>query len=720
MTVLRTLVPLACLAVGAPTRADEGPVHFANDVAPLFSKHGCNSGGCHGKASGQNGFRLSLFAADPAFDYDALVKEARGRRVFAASAANSLLLLKATGAVPHGGGRRVEPGSPSFALLLRWLRQGCPVGDPNAPTLTGITVEPPQCVLGRPGTRQLAVRAHYSDGSGRDVTGRAEYQSGETAVATVDASGLITAQDHTGEAAIMARYMGQVAVCRVAVPSGKPIPRYPDFPVRNFIDELALKKWRTLGVAPSPPATDAEFLRRVYLGVCGTLPQPEQARAFLASTDPDKRDKLIDYLLQRRDYSSFFALKWGDILRNASLAGAERVSVHLQEWLREQIALNRPYDELVRGIVAADGSYRETPGVNWLWQMRDDLPWQPTADTAQVFLGTRLNCAQCHHHPFEKWSQDDYYGLAGFYGRLRMDNGDVSLLRFTAGPGPTYNDPRTGRPMQPKPPGGKPIDVPAHEDPREYLVDWMRRPNNPFFARALVNRYWAHFLGRGLVEPVDDLRDTNPPSNPELLDALARDFIDSGFDLKRLVRTITRSSTYQLSSVPTEYNADDRQNHARFYATRLQAEVLSDLVDQVTGSPTHFPGVSRTVRARELPHEGFGSYFLDVFGRPPRTSGCECARGQGPSLAQALHLLNAPEIEGKLHDGRGRALRLAADPRPDAAKVEEVYLAAFCRPPTAEELGDVLALVAKATDKKKAYQDLIWAILNSREFAFNH
>jgi hypothetical protein len=716
--LLAWFIALRCAAGSAA--AAEVPVHFANDVAPLFSKHGCNSGGCHGKASGQNGFKLSLFAADPAFDYDALVKEARGRRVFAASPRNSLLLRKATGTAPHGGGRRIEPGSASYEILLAWLRQGCPVGSPDAPTLTAIAVEPRQCRLARGQRLSLSVTARYSDGSSRDVTGMAEYQSNEPAVATVDAEGVVATHDQTGEAAVLARYMGQVAVCAAAVPRDRPPKRGANFTCRNFIDTCALRKWQALGIAPSPPASDAEFLRRTWLDICGMLPTPEQARAYLDSRDQAKRDRLIDYLLERREYSSFFALKWADIVRNASLAGAERVSAQLQEWLRAQIALNRPFDEIVRGIVAADGTVRETPGVNWLWQMRDDLPWQPTADTAQVFLGTRLACAQCHHHPFERWSQDDYYGLAGFYGRLRMEGGDVNTLRFTFSPTPTRNDPRTGQPMRPRPLGGRPIDVPAHEDPREYLVEWMRRPDNPFFARALVNRYWAHFMGRGLVEPVDDLRDTNPPTNPELLDELARDFIRSNFDLKRLVRTITTSSTYRLSSAPTPDNADDRQNHARYYARRLQAEVLSDLIDQVTLSPTHFGGMSRTVRAKELPHEAFHSYFLDVFGRPPRTSGCECARGQGPSLAQALHLLNAPEIENKLNDPAGRAARLSADRRPDPEKVGEVYLAAFCRPPTSRELDDVLATLRKMSDSRHAFQDLIWAVINSREFAFNH
>lgn len=708
----------ATVAVTVKVPPIEPPVHFANDVMPILSKHGCNAGGCHGKASGQNGFKLSLFGADPEFDYNALVREGRGRRLFPAAPERSLLLMKAAGQVPHGGGKRIEPGSLSYNLVLRWMRQGVPVGNDSDPTLKMITVEPGQRVLERKARQQIVVRAHFSDGTSRDVTRHAEYQSNEVAVATVDDAGLVTTQNMTGETAIMTRYLGQVAVFRATVPRDKPIAQYPDFKVANAVDDLCLKKWRMLNIAPSPPATDAEFLRRAFLDVCGTLPTPEETRRFLASNDSEKRAKLIDHLLDRREYSVFFALKWADILRNAQLAGADRVSKHFQEWLRQHFAENRPYDQLVRGVVAASGRYTETPGVNWLWQMRDDLPWQPVADTAQVFLGTRINCAQCHHHPFEKWSQDDYYGFAGFYGRLQMVDGDVNRLYFRAGG--NRADPRTNKSLVPKPLDGPQLKVPQHEDPRDHLVDWMSRPDNPFFAKALVNRYWAHFMGRGLVEPIDDMRDTNPPSNPELLDALAKDFIASNFDIKRLVRTICTANAYGLSSAPTEYNADDRQNHARYYARRVQAEVLLDMVDRVTRARTHFGNLSQNMRAIDLPHEGFGSYFLDVFGRPPRTSGCECARGMGPSLAQALHLLNAPEIEAKLVHDQGRAARLAADKRPDRDKVEELYLAAFSRPPNVDELKDVLSFLNQATDKKRAYRDLLWALLNTREFAFNH
>lgn len=698
----------------------EPAVNFTNEVAPLLSKHGCNAAGCHGKASGQGGFKLSLFGADPLTDFEAIVKEGRGRRVFAAAPEQSLVLLKAAGLVPHGGGRRVERGTLSYQVLLRWLRQGTPIGSADDPILERITLEPEHRLLGRKDTQQLTVRAYYSDGRARDVTRHTEYQSNEVAIATVDDSGLVLTQNLTGETAIMARYMGKIAVFRATVPSGKLIARYPDFQVGNAIDELALKKWKQLGIAPSPLCSDEEFLRRAYLDISGMLPGVEDVRRFSASTDADKRNRLIDYLLQRREYSSFFALKWADILRNAELAGADKVSFHFQEWLREHFAENRPYDQMVRGIVAATGRYNENPGVNWFWQMRDDLPWQPTADTSQVFLGTRINCAQCHHHPFERWSQDDYYGFAGFYGRMRMEGGDINVLRFNAAPTPTRVDPRTKKPMTPRALGGPNLDVPANEDPREHLVDWMRRADNPFFARALVNRYWAHFLGRGLVEPIDDLRDTNPASNPELLDLLAREFIASGFDLKKLIRTITTSSVYQLSSVPTEHNADDRQNFARYYARRVQAEVLLDIIDQATASKTTFPGMSRNSTAKDLPHEGFRSYFLDVFGRPPRTNGCECARGAGVSLAQALHLLHAPEIERKVSDPKGRAARLAADARTERDRIEEAYLATLSRRPMAEELEGVRQGLEKAKDRQQAYQDLLWALINTREFAFNH
>jgi hypothetical protein len=701
---------------------DEGlPLHFANDIVPLLSRYGCNAGGCHGRASGQNGFKLSLFGFDADFDYNALVKEARGRRVFPAAPDHSLLLEKATGRAPHGGGQRIAPESEDYQTLRRWIQQGTPVGDRSVPTLQRLSVAPDQRVLERGSEQQLAVLAHYSDGSVRDVTRQAQYQSNEISVASVDSDGLVRTFDLAGEAAVMARYMGQVTVFRALVPLGKAIARYPDFPINNYIDELALARWKKLGIVPSELCTDSEFIRRVYIDLCGKLPTPEEVRAFLTDTKANKRALLIDRLLEDRDYAAYFALRWGSILRNASLAGSEQAAYAFHDWMRDMIGRNRPYDEFVRGVVAAAGEWQDAPAVNWYWQMRDDQLHQPVADTAQIFLGLRLQCAKCHHHPYERWSQEDYFGLAGFFSRLgRKGLGE---------PPPYYSsrtrttgeiNPRTGKPIEPKLLDGPELKIPPDQDPRHTLVDWMAKPDNPFFAKALVNRLWGHLMGRGLVDPVDDMRETNPPSNPELLDALARDFIKHKLDVKHVIRTICKSRTYQLSSIPNEYNRHDKQNHARYYGRRMIAEVFHDAMDQACGTRSQFGRMSRQARAVDLPHENFGSYFLDVFDRPPRSSACECARSTGASLSQVLHLSFSPNIEGKIGAGNGRVAKLLEKKTPPAQSVDELYLAAFARFPTAAERDRALAYLKRQTDQRRGLEDLLWVLINTREFMFNH
>jgi len=701
---------------------DEGmPLHFANDIVPLLSRHGCNAGGCHGRASGQNGFKLSLFGFDVPFDYNALVKEARGRRVFPAAPDSSLILTKATARVPHGGGKRLDPDSEDYHTIRRWIVQGMPVGDATAPTLQKLTLVPNQRVLERSAEQQTAVLAHYSDGSVRDVTRQAQFQSNEIAVAAVDADGLVRTFDLSGDATIMARYMGQVTTFRALVPLGKAIARYPDFPPANYIDTLALARWKRLGIVPSDPCTDSEFVRRVHLDLCGKLPTPDEVRAFLKDGSGGKRSRLIDQLLDSRDYAAYFALRWGSILRNASLAGSEQAAYAFHDWIRDMISRNRPYDEFVRGVVAVAGEWQEAPAVNWYWQMRDDQLHQPVADTAQIFLGLRLQCAKCHHHPYERWSQDDYFGLAGFFSRLGRKGLGEPPPYFPSRTRTTGEiNPRTGKPIEPKLLDGPELKIPPEQDPRHKLVDWMAQPENPFFAKALVNRMWGHLLGRGLVDPVDDMRETNPPSNPELLDALAQDFIKHKFDVKHILRTICNSRTYQLSAVPNEYNQHDKQNHARYYGRRLIAEVFHDGLDQVCGTHTQFGRMSKQARAVDLPHEGFGSYFLDVFDRPPRSSACECARSTGASLSQVLHLSISAEIENKIGSGSGRIAKIVAKKTTPPEAVEELYLAAFARYPNQTERQQALNYLSRTKEQRRGLEDLVWALINTREFMFNH
>lgn len=702
------------------------PVHFANQIVPIFGKLGCNSGGCHGKAAGQNGFRLSLFGFDPAFDYETLVKEDRGRRLFPAVPEQSLLLLKATAKVPHGGGKKLEVGSHDYKLIARWIAGGMPFGTAKDPTIDHIEIYPTERVLKRGTTQQVLVTAFYTDGSTEDATRWAQYQSNEIDIAAADERGRVETRDGFGQAAIMARYQGHVAVFRAKAPFETGASGSIDSPAVNFIDLLAAKQWKSLGIAPSELCGDSEFIRRASLDVTGTLPAADVTRAFVADGDPNKRAKLIDRLLESPEYAGFFATKWADVLRDKRDGNPQlqRASFRFHAWIRDALDQNLPYDRFVRSILAANGPPETTPTVHWYRQLR--TPDAFVDDTAQVFLGMRLQCAKCHHHPFEKWSQDDYYGFAAFFARVGRKpsttsrrSGRADEVIFTTRSG-SVSHPRTGQVMQPKGLGSPATPIASNEDPRQKLVDWMTDPKNPFFARALVNRYWAHFFNRGIVEPLDDMRLTNPPSNPELLDALADDFVKSGFDLKHLIRTICVSRVYGLSSVPNPSNAKDRQNFARRYPRRLTAEVLLDAISQVTGSPTNFPGMPAGTRAIELPDESIGSTFLDAFGRPKRDTACECERVTDASLSQSLMLLNSGEIQQKLTAGGNRAEALAKDPKPDAEKIADLFWTAFARPPAPEETSRALAHIAALKENKRlAFEDILWAILNTKEFQFN-
>ncbi len=745
--------------------ADAGPkpVDFANQIVPILSKHGCNAGGCHGKASGQNGFRLSLFGFDAAYDYAALVKDSRGRRIFPAAPEQSLLLLKAINAVPHGGGQRLDPKGESYQLMRRWIAAGAPASSPDAPRVVKLHVtpaEPGGRILQRSARQQLAVTAEYSDGSRRDVTRQSEFASNLDPVAAVNDDGLVRSVGQSGEAAILVRYMGRIAVFRAIVPHGKPLTEIPGFKPNNYIDELSANKWKKLGLLPSPTSDDATFLRRVTIDLCGRLPTADEARAFLSDSPPatggqggaggwlgelkertpgeaagatlppplpqregsqDKRSRAIDRLLESPDYPAYFAMRFGAILRNSNLAGADQAAYAFHNWIKDIIARNRPYDELVRGVVAASGEWQDAPAINWYWQTRDDQLHSVTADTAQVFLGMRLQCARCHHHPYERWGQEDYYGLAGFFTRLgRKSFGEPPPYFASAVVTTSEKNPLTGKVPEPKYLDGEFGKFTPEDDPRHGLVDWMARPDNPFFARALVNRLWGHFYGRGLVHEVDDLRESNPPSNPELLDALAKDFIAHKFDMKHMVRTMVNSRVYQLSSEPIEQNKDDRQNFARFYARRLIAEVFLDAVDQATGVKTEFNNLSKTARAIDLPHEGFGSYFLDTFDRPKRVSGCECERSSGATLSQVLLLANSDEIENKLSNGKGRVATLFNAKKPVAEIVEDFYLSTLGRKPSQAEAQTNLSYLETQQDKQKALEDVMWTLLNTKEFMFNH
>jgi hypothetical protein len=701
------------------------PVNFANQVVPVFTKLGCNAGGCHGKASGQNGFRLSLLGFEPALDYESLVKEGRGRRLFPSAPDASLLLLKATAKVPHGGGKRLDPESHEYRLIRRWIQSGMPVGKPTDPTVERISVFPGERVLASGTAQQVVVTAFYTDGTTEDVTRWAQYQSNETEVAGVEPGGRIQVRRVSGQAAIMARYQGQVAIFRATVPTGSAHLANVDFPAAGVIDDAALRQWKALAIAPSAPCTDGEFIRRASLDITGTLPAAADVRAFIADPRRDKRALLIDRLLERPEYASFFATKWADILRNKREGKAEiqYATFNFYDWIRGSLARNVPYDQFVRAILAASGNAETSPPVQWYRKLRETSAF--VDDTAQVFLGMRLQCAKCHHHPFEKWTQHDYYAFAAFFARVgrkadmsAQKSGREGEVIYTLRSG-TVTHPRTGEVMTPRGLGASAITVSSGEDPRQKLVDWMADRKNPFFAKALVNRYWTHFFGRGIVEPADDMRLTNPPSNPELLDGLAAAFVKSGYDLKGLIQMICKSGLYGLSSVPNESNAKDRQNFARHYPRRMKAEVLLDAIAYVSGVPTAFDGLPSGTRAIELPDESVGSMFLDAFGRPKRDTPCECERASDATLGQSLMLLNSHEVQGKLSSPGSKAEQLAKDARPDAQKIDELFWAAFARAASERETASAAAHLAKhAGNKRVAYEDIIWAIVNAKEFQF--
>lgn len=729
---MRRLALLSLVLPALIASAEERPLNFANDIVPIFTKAGCNAGGCHGKASGQNGFKLSLLGFEPQEDFEHIVREARGRRLFPAAPEQSLLLTKAVNSTPHGGGKKLDSKSDEYALLIKWISSGMPYGKDTDPKLASIEVQPKQQVMTLKSSQQLKVLAKYTDGYVRDVTRSALYEPNDKSMAETTEGGLVKLFDLPGEVAVMIRYQGRIAVFRATAPLGAPVASLP--PSANFIDNLVFNKLKVLGLPPSGISDDNTFLRRVTIDVAGRLPTPSEMQSFVSDANPKKRAAVVERLLASDEYADYFAGKWSALLRNKRTDSKDaRGNFAFHRWIRDGLAENVPYDRFVRDVITASGDVDAHPPVVWYRQAKDVTTQME--DTAQLFLGQRLQCAQCHHHPFEKWSQQDYYGFAAFFSTVskkatnRIGEDQIFTKRAEA----QAVNLRTKQPVKPTGLGAKTLALAPDDDPRQSLMDWMTTKENPFFAKALVNRYWKHFFNRGLIEPEDDMRDSNPPSNPELLDALATSFIESGYDLKQLIRTITQSTTYQLSAVPNEHNAVDRQNFSRYYPKRLQAEVLLDAVNTALAAQSGFEGLPAGTRATALPDNSFNStsYFLTVFGRPEGSSACECERTQESSLAQSLHLLNSPDIQKKLTDDKGRAALLAADDkRSDEAKLTELYQWAASRAPSPKQVEFGLGHIAKRTNgktgaellaaKRQAYEDILWALINTKEFLFNH
>lgn len=715
------------------------PVHFANRIVPVFTKLGCNGGGCHGKADGQNGFRLSLLGFEPTEDYEHLVREARGRRVFPGAPERSLLLTKAIAEVPHGGGKRLESGSDDHELLVRWIRQGMPQGAADAATVSHLEVFPKHRSLALNGSQQLVVTAIFTDGTTEDVTRGALYEPNEPDLARCDENGLVTAANQPGEVAVMVRYQGRVGTFRATLPLGAPVETLPV--ARNFIDEHIFRQLRLVGMPPSEIADDATFLRRVTLDIVGRLPTLEEVIAVQNEAPEFRRETIVDRLLASPDYAGFFANKWAALLRNKRTDPRHaRGAIAFHGAIRDHLDANVPYDRFVRELLTASGDIADNPFVTWYRQVRS-MQGQ-LEDVSQLFLGQRLQCAQCHHHPYERWSQADYWSFGAAFSQVSFKPGSQpteDILMPSRGEARTTNR-KNGQQVKSAGLAASPFELSVDDDPREALADWMTSPENPWFAKSLVNRYWKHFFGRGLVDPEDDMRETNPPTHPELLDALAEHFVSSGFDLKELVRTIALSSTYQLSAEPNEHNARDRHHFSRFQPRRLPAEVLFDSIHAVAGSEVRFDGLPTGTRAVDLPDNSFNasSYFLTVFGRPEGSSACECERTQEASLSQSLHLINSKEIHQKIAADTARAARLAADPRDVTSKLVDLYRITSARDPSEAEIQAAqkhLAQIANragsevkdaASDEevgkalREGWEDIVWALINTKEFIFNH
>jgi len=711
------------------------PINFPNEIVPLFTKHGCNGGGCHGKSEGQNGFKLSLLGFEPTEDFEYLVKEGRGRRLFPAAPQHSLLLRKGSGDLPHGGGARFEHDSWDYKAIVRWMEQGMPYGSPDDPKLESISVYPSSRIVAPGAEQQLAVSAFYTDGSVRDVTGIVSYESNQKEMGEVNQSGLVTMlKDQTGDMAVMVRFQEQVSVFRATIPLGVPTENFPV--VKNFIDEKVFNKLKTLGLPSSEICDDTTFLRRTAIDIAGRLPSLQEVEEFLSDDHPEKREHWIDSLLSTTDYAEYFSNKWAAILRNKRKGNTyTRGTQAFHEWLMGSLHANKPYNQLITELVTARGEIAHNPASAWFRNVTDQK--ERLQDTAQVLLGVRLQCAECHHHPYEKWSQQDYYGFSAFFSRVGKKKTDVpgeEAVFHNVGLA-TAKNPKSGQNVKPKPLGGEELNINPEDDPRLDLASWMTSESNPFFAKMLVNRYWKHFFNRAIVEPEDDMRVTNPPTNPDLLDSLAKHFVKSGYDLKDLIRTICNSTTYQLSAIPNDHNAGDRQNYSRYFPKRLTAEVLLDSIDGITGSSTAFAGQLTGTRAVALPDDSYNSssYFLTVFGRPEMDSACECERAQGASLAQTLHLLNSKNIQDKLAAAGGSADKLASQgDRANEEKIVELYKRAFSREPKDDEMKTAIDYINKKTQQAKenggkineankmAYEDLVWALLNTKEFLFNH
>jgi hypothetical protein len=699
----------------------ERPVSFRTDVVAALSRAGCNSGACHGSPQGKNGFRLSLRGQDPDLDFTSLVKELGGRRVSRASPDDSLFLLKASGRVAHGGGQVLGRSEPAYRVLARWVAEGC--RDEKAPALVRVEVTPgaERLPADRPSV-QLAARAYFADGTSRDVTDLTVFTSSDAAVAPVTRGGRVSFT-RTAEASVLVRYLTGITSARLSWVKPDPAYAFRGPKPANVIDELVFAKQKELQLLPAKICSDEVFLRRVYLDATGTLPTPEEAREFLDSKDTDRRAKLIDRLLGREEYAQFWAMKWADVLRGSPVTISERGVHSFHRYLVRSVADDKPVTQFARELLTGTGNTLNKPAANFYRVTR--TPEDSAEAAAQLFLGVRVQCAKCHNHPFENITQADYYGLAAFFARVQFKGSQFGLddeIVYLQ-PGRELNNPLTRKPQPPVAFGTPVGPLGPDDDRREQFADWLTDPKNKFFARSVANRVWFHLVGRGIVDPVDDFRDTNPPSNPELLDALAANFAKNGYRLKPLVRLILNSDTYQLASElpPQSPSAADP---ARYFAAAqvrmLTAEQILDAVSSATGVPETFKGYPAGTRAIALPEGGVNHPFLQAFAKPVRDVICECAREDDPALPQVLHLLNNAGLLAKVRSADGRVAGWVRAGHDDAKVVEQIYLATMSRRPTARERELVAKHLAEAKDRAAGLRDVQHALLNLNEFLLRH
>jgi hypothetical protein len=721
--MMRTLLAVLLLAPVLPSVTQAAEPSFVNDIVPIFTKSGCANSNCHGSIRGQAGFKLSLFGYEPELDYQAITKDSDGRRIDRKNPEQSLILRKPTFAIPHGGGERFKVGSLEYDAILEWIQSGAKYDNQGAPRLTKLRVTPEEILLtGLDSRAKLSVTGDYTDGATADLTRKVQYTPNDESVVEVTPAGEVVPR-RAGETAIMVRTLGKAVAVRLAVVTQAPVANYPEVPRNNFIDEFVFSKLKKLNIVPSPLSSDYEFLRRVYLDTIGVLPTLEETNRFIESHDPQKRAKLIDELLQRPEYADVWATKFADLFRVGLLQQGTKGSRLIYNYLRKSVRDDKPYNQFATELLTASGNLDSQPLANFWWVTEVAEPETYATNISQVFLGVRLECARCHNHPFEKWTQDDFWGFAGFFARMgvKKDTYQNDESQFDVKLEGEVINPKTKTAVMAKYLDGPTEAERLDQDIRDKLAAWITAPENPWFSRAIVNRIVKHYMGRGLVEPVDDFRVTNPPSNQGLLDALAHDFVSNGFSMRHTIRLILNSRAYQLSSEPNETNRDDQINYSKYYLKRLMAEQLVDSITEVTGVPEKYSGFPLGTRAMSIPR-GAPSYFLSTFGRP-RTREVICERDTLPAITQTMHLISGDTLQRQVTSKDSQLTKWLSDPAvTDKEIVTRIFLSALVRPPDDREIGLVLSSIgAQGGDaRRKVYEDTLWAIFNAKDFIYNH